>query len=111
MDDARARAYRRLLYWAMLDLRAHVPTSPYFRERWWSPRFWLEMRRKHYYNMDVADWLHNLAQFAADNIDWLDERIFWEEWDRLKQRHPNDGLGDYRRRFEQELSSQLARGE
>jgi hypothetical protein len=103
MDEHRQWAYRRLLYWAMLDMRGHIPGAPYYRERFWSPRFWLQLRRRHYYNLTIAEWLHNLASFAADSFERFDEKQFWNEYDRVVERYPEAGRYDYRRWFEAEV--------
>ena len=105
MDTARQRAYRRLIYWAMLDMRAHIPSSPYSaHDPVWSPKFWLRLRRRHHYNLSVADWLHNLAQFAAGDFEKFDESWFWREHEQLIARFPELRGQRYYERFEQELA-------
>jgi hypothetical protein len=65
MDEQRKRAYRNLLYWAMLDLRSHTPVSPYTLLHWWNPRIWLRCVAQLRRTVIIADWLHNLAMFSA----------------------------------------------
>ena len=102
MDELRKRAYRVLLYQAMLDLRIHSPTSPYTPARWWNPWFWRRVRERLTFAMLLADWLHNLAFFSAADFEHFDEAKFWGEYDRLRPRFARHGTR-YREAFEREL--------
>ena len=88
MDEARKRAYRYMLYYAMLNIRMNIPCGPYSRRymHWWSPAFWYRVLRRHRYNMALADALHNLAQFSADDFRDFDESMFWKGYERFHRR-------------------------
>ena len=100
MDERRKRAYRDLLYWAMLDLRSHGVTSPYSRPRWWSAPFWLRVLRRLQHTMLVADWLHNLAFFSSVDFEAFDEACFWRELDIAAKRFPAFHWAAYRSHFD-----------
>ena len=97
MDDVRKNAYRFLLYHALVEIRmvgwhAHGPLcllNPF------------ALRRDLLRVCDVADWLHNLARFAADDFRQFDEARFWRECDALGM--GAGALGEYRSVFEREL--------
>ncbi|HEY5993659.1 MAG TPA: hypothetical protein VIU46_03565 [Gallionellaceae bacterium] len=99
VDPRRQTAYRYLLYTAMLDIR---------RLRW-RRSFWAMLwdtitgRVKHGmglrelcnyaddlrdYSGELAEWLHNMAQFAATDFSHFDESYFWAQGYRLAQRYP-----------------------
>ena len=55
----------------------------------------------------LADWLHNLAQYAATDFDHFDTEWFWREYDGVPKRFAGLGAGewmDYRRRYEEHLA-------
>ncbi len=97
MDDVRKNAYRFLLYEALVEIRmvgwrGHSPLSAL------NP---FALRRSVLHMRDVADWVHNLARFAADDFHQFDEAYFWREYDVLVSR--GGRLSDYRQVFEREL--------
>jgi len=91
MDEARKKAYRFLLYHAMLDIR---PIQ-------WLPRSWnpFRWRRLHQKAGVIADWLHNLAQFSALEFEGFDEDWFWREFRQFNERYPDYGLSHYQDLF------------
>jgi hypothetical protein len=103
VDDRRKRAYRELLYHAMLDIRGIA---------WSGPRGWLALNpyawRRYAHQARragiIADWLHNLALFSALDFERFDETWFWREYESFRIRYPDAGLERYRDRFEQQLS-------
>jgi hypothetical protein len=94
VDERRKRAYRHLLYQAMLDIR---PLGWY---RFWTPLGWWRQRQHIVRAGVIADWLHNLAQHSAYNFEHFDEARFWHDFDYALRRCPNSGLERYRERFE-----------
>lgn len=106
MDENRKRAYRLMLYLAMLYIR---PIQHYldFDLTWFTGFSW--RKRKRYIRIQgaVANWLHNLAQFSALDFNGFDEDEFWQDYDRLKRAHPC--LPDYRDRFESWLAEDFRR--
>ena len=87
MDEPRKDAFRRILYAAMLDFRTHTPISPYCHRILNPWRAWKAARRLTEIQL-LADWLHNLAQFAAADFKAFDESRFWREWENLVRRFP-----------------------
>jgi hypothetical protein len=100
MDEHRKSAYRYLLYWAMLDIRgiqwiAYRPLrllNPFLLRR--------ELRRASRVGA-VADWLHNLAAYAADDFEGFKEDWFWREHEHLVKRHGD--CWSYRKTFDRRL--------
>lgn len=107
MEDSRKNAYRYLLYQAMLDLRG---LSGFRRPRPWYQRFnpWARRRdvRRVRRAAAVADWLHNLADYARRDFDRFDEETFWLGYDTLRRDHP-DPRNCYREAFDLALSGQV----
>jgi hypothetical protein len=101
MDDARKKAYRYLLYHAMLDIRLIQ----------WLPRSWNPFRWRHSYQRAgvIADWLHNLAQFSALDFEGFDEDWFWREFRQFNERYPDYGLTHYQDLFLSEVLKEQPR--
>ena len=106
MDEPRKAAYRHLLYFAMLDIRmlcqwrARPSPNPF------------EWRRQYLRSLEagaLADWLHNLADFAADDFRNFDEAQFRKEYDWVRGRYPNSTLATYKNHFERALDETFAR--
>jgi hypothetical protein len=103
MEEARKFAYRYLLYQATLGIRPIVWFSP----RWfplWNPIRWVVSAREIRRAGAVADWVHNLALFSALDFRRFDEERFWDEYERLRRRHPEYELDSYRSVFEWAVS-------
>jgi hypothetical protein len=109
VDEQRKCAYRYVLYWAMLDIR---PLSWLFRDwrRVWNPFCWRQLRRRIGYAGAVAEWLHNLALFAALDFQHFDEDRFWREFESLRSRHSEFGPERYVWLFEQQLAASINSG-
>ena len=101
MEQHRKRAYRRLPYMAMLEIRP----IQWLVFRWYyllRPSFWRRDVRAIRQAGALADWLHNLADFSARDFDGFNEKMFWEDCERRMADHP--GQGWYRRSFEKYLA-------
>src|ERR1035441_5645090 len=108
LSDAEKKAYRNLLYWAMLDIRMLCQSRG--RESRNPLVIWRQYRRGRLAG-SLADWLHNLAQHAATDFDTFDTEWFWREYDGLQQRYSETRSGqwmDYRARYEEHLSKARA---
>ena len=101
MDEKRLNAYRHLLYMALVDIRNG---ADHRIARSLNPvRVW---RRYHQHRLAgaLADWLHNLAGFAAGDFEGFDEPRFWSHLGYLEERFPKEGFERYRSAFEQALA-------
>src|SRR5262245_1764311 len=99
MDEQRKRAYRSLLYTAMLDIRrlAWLPPDALGAEDELArQRVAQQIRRAGM----IADWLHNLALFASEDFRGFDEGWFWNELAALEAKQPDFDLSLYRHQFE-----------
>lgn len=102
VDTARKKAYRYVLYWALLECR---------RVRWiaWSwkeklnPLCWGRIARNVRAAGGLCEWLHNLALFSALDFDRFDEDRFWADYELLRKHHGKEWLTDYREFFAQRL--------
>jgi hypothetical protein len=104
MEAQRKRAYRRLLYHALVDLRSHHGISPYGTFPWWNVMALIMSVRVLRQKVIVAEWLHNLAQFCADEaLDEFDEGPIWKEFERFKEDLPTLWSYGYREQFEADL--------
>lgn len=101
MQANRKRTYRYLLYRAMLDIRPIAWTR-----LGWNPFHWSSRRKQIRRAGDLANWLHNLAQFSANEFERFDEEWFWRDSEWIRSRHPDCGLERYRDRFTQLAESQ-----
>ncbi len=86
MDEHRKYAYRFLLYWAMLDIRP-IAWLPH-RGQWFSPFFWQRHIRRVRALGELAEWLHNMASFSKRDFAGFDEKWFWDDFERLRAKHP-----------------------
>jgi hypothetical protein len=87
LDDSTRYAYRRLLYWASLDLR-RINNLVYTPVRLLNPLRWRSTLRQVRREAALADWLHNLALFSALEFDHFDEAWFWRVYDRYVPIYP-----------------------
>jgi hypothetical protein len=103
LSDAEKKAYRNLLYWAMLDIRMLCqPRTPATN----NPLKWRRQYEHSRIAGALADWLHNLAQHAATDFNHFDTEWFWREYDGVSKRFAGLGAGqwmDYRQRYEEHL--------
>jgi len=102
MNERRKKAYRYLLYYAMLEIRPIAWLLPGFRIlnflQWRSAA--QQVRRAGV----IADWLHNLAFFSAIDFERFDEEEFWQDLRGREERHPGLRLSKYKDIFERELA-------
>lgn len=103
MDEKRKKAYRYLLYHAMLDIRP-IAWMPSGLIRLLNPFRWRETVSRIRRAGVVADWLHNLALFSVVDFERFDEEWFWRELRNFENRHPDFSLSSYKDVFERELS-------
>ncbi|HEV7225955.1 MAG TPA: hypothetical protein VGN42_24835 [Pirellulales bacterium] len=102
MNEKRRKAYRYLLYHAMLDIRP-IAWTHFSIFRSINPFKWQASLRQIRRAGIVADWLHNLALFSALDYEHFEEEWFWRDFDSYNARHPELQLSDYRDVFEREL--------
>src|SRR6266446_4067432 len=109
LSEIERRAYRSLLYDAMLDIRNLC--QPRARESL-NPLVWRRLYLQARVAGALADWLHNLAQFAATDFTAFDTDWFSQEYDGICRRFPEQiGPGkwmDCRGRYERHLTKQDA---
>src|SRR5262245_45011111 len=89
MNEQQKNAYRLLLYWAMLEIRIRCQS---YGPQSINPFEWYRRYRAGRIAGAIADWLHNLASFAAYDFDGFDEKWFWDEHSRLCKRFPDADL-------------------
>ena len=106
MNEIRKRAYRILLYEAMLDIRAIAWLRLTFWQRF-NPYAWARNQRQVRRAGVIADYLHNLARFSAYNFEHFSEDFFWQDWQSACERYPDFGLQVYKDRFDKMLSESL----
>jgi hypothetical protein len=101
MDEQRKRAYRRLLYNAMLNIRPIGWSAPSWRcwRSWFYAPAW---HRRVLIAGATADWLHNLAMFSAADFQGFDEHWFWKAFEEMNRRHR---IGNYRNLFDEMLKN------
>ena len=105
MDEQRKKAYRYMLYHAMLDIRPSAwMSSGLFRLL--NPFYWRHVFQRVRRAGVIADWLHNLALFSALDFERFDEEWFWGDFQNYEKRYPAAHLSTYKVMFEQELSGQ-----
>lgn len=93
MDDARKRAYRMLLACGMIGIRGSLGHYP-------NPVIARHMADRAYL---IADVMHNLARFSAEDFVGFDEDRYWSVAEAAGRFHPRmKGFGD-RAAFERGL--------
>ena len=89
MEEQRGNAYRYLLYRAMLGIRDiemfNYPCEP-------------DKLRRVCLAGAIANWLHNLANFASRDFEGFDEAWFWGEYEYYCERYPE--MVSYRNTFD-----------
>ena len=101
MDERRKRAYRYLLYYAMLDIRPIAWIRFSFLQVL-NPFSWQHLKNRARMAGSVADCFHNLALFSALDFVRFDEDWFWRGME--NSRRPKIDVALYRARFEQKLN-------
>jgi hypothetical protein len=102
IDPHRQSAYRYLLYRAMLDIRVLQWRGNFWgtlwgifsgrgrvQKGWRLRRLWRHADDLCDYSGELAEWLHNMAQFAAYDFSGFDEARFWAQGYQLAQRYPD----------------------
>lgn len=90
LSEVEKRAYRSLLYYAMLDIRrlcrSGVPASknPF--------QIWRQYHRSRLAGA-LADWLHNLALHSAEGLTKFNAEWFWDDFEVLRRRYPQFRAG------------------
>lgn len=101
MDEVRKNAYRNLLYRAMIDIRTLCqsggPAS-------YNPLGWYRQYHRSRVAGAIADWLHNLAFYAARDFERFEEDAFWRQFERIRTRFPGNHLDYYQKLFEHFLN-------
>lgn len=103
MDDNRKRAYRWILYQALLDIRPLQWLEP----RWYArinPFYWHRYRQAVRRAGAIANWLHNLALYSAIDFEHFDEERFWTDYRSTLGRYSGTCVAHYRAAFERELT-------
>lgn len=90
MDNNRMRAYRYLLYHAIIEFRCLGQTPA-------------EMRRVE----AIAYWLHNLALYSAHDFDGFQEESFWHYYEMLNEKNPDYHLSNFKKVFETVLAGNI----
>jgi hypothetical protein len=103
MDAQRQKAYRYLLYHAMLDIR-QIAWTPFGFSRFLNPFKWRATNQRIRRAGVVADWLHNLALFSALDFERFDEERFWRDFRLVNEQNPDFQLAHYEDAFERVLS-------
>ena len=100
MDTARKDAYRYLLYWAMLDIRGIA----WYRFQWWRPWGLISHLRRVRRAGNIADAMHNLAQYASLDFERFDESTFWDALDYARSQSSLVDPLRYRKLFDDRLA-------
>jgi hypothetical protein len=103
MDEMRKRAYRYLLYRAMLEIRP-VAWMAFSFARILNPYLWRQSNIRIRRAGTIADWMHNLAFFSAHDFEGFNEGRFWNEYEGLEKRYPEYHVSDFKRVFEHVLA-------
>jgi hypothetical protein len=100
--ERKKRAYRYLLYWAMLDIRP-IAWAGF---RFFNPFNWRKMAQQVQRAGAIAGWLHNLALYSAVDFDRFNEEWFWDEIERRRRQDPQFHLEHYREMFDREMAGE-----
>ena len=95
-------AYRYLLYQAMLDIR--MLCQPRLS---WNPLDWQQQYQSNFIAGRIADCLHNMAMYAAQDFRGFDAVWFWRGYDIIFRKFTDFSNGswfDYRRRYNDHLA-------
>src|SRR6476469_7578014 len=86
MHEKRKSLFRELLYWAMVEIR--LATSP--QGFTISPIELWQRHRRMAFAHEIAEWLHNLAQFSSLDFERFDEDRFWEDYRFFREKYPSN---------------------
>lgn len=95
MKEARKKAYRQLLYMAMLDLRPYEGANS---------AEGADLLADNLRSIGgLAYWLHNLALSSSDDFVTFDEDGFWAQMKHFDSKYPQLDLKRYRELFDKEI--------
>jgi hypothetical protein len=102
LTEVEKNAYRKLLYWAMLDIR--VLSQPSLRVGW-NPLTWRKFHLRANAAGAIADWLHNLALHSALEFQRFEPDRFWKDYVYAKGILEDLGLNwrDYQAQYQKDL--------
>jgi hypothetical protein len=100
LTNEQQTAYRYLLYWAMLDTRNKCQHRC---KESWNPLEWRRQYQQSRAAGAVADWLHDLALYAGNNLSGFDEQWFWREYEAMRKRFAGLDFAHYREAYERRL--------
>src|SRR4051812_32836688 len=103
MEERRKKAYRYLLYHAMLDIRG-IAWMPLGFFRLLNPFYVRTVRKRIRRAGVIAEWLHNLGLFSVIDFERFDEERFWQDYRKCEEKYPALQLSSYKDLFDRELS-------
>ena len=86
MDENRKSLFREILYWGLVEIR--LATSP--RGFTINPVALWQRHKRIGFAHELAEWLHNLAQFSSLDFERFDESRFWEDYNVFRLKYPSD---------------------
>ena len=98
MNNSDKYAYRRLLYWGMIQIRGASGFASA------NPLKVLEVSRALKRSGAIAHWLHNLAMYSSSDFDGFDEDAFWQDYEYFAFKEGHDKDREVRKLFENEKS-------
>jgi len=104
LTEYEKKAYRHLLYWAMVDIRIRCPA--WGRESL-NPLEWRRQYRQSRIAGAVADCLHNLGFFAYQDFRNFNADMFWQDYERLSRRFADTNsyhMPNYRHHYDDQLA-------
>lgn len=103
MDPQRQKAYRHLLYTALVHMRAGDREVV-----WWNPASWQRTTSDLRQLKDLADYFHNLALFSVWDFDQFDEEQFWQDMTHFGKTHGPELVDRFRRIFDEYVAGRAA---
>lgn len=94
MGSSRKKAYRYLLYRALIEIR-QSGWSDFGLWQLLNPFQWQKELEKRRYIGELADWLHNLAHYSAMDFENFDEHLFWRDFENFKSKFSNFDLNHW----------------
>lgn len=104
VDDIRKKAYRHLLYVAMLSTRTYCQSHG---AKSLNPFTWYKAYIHSRYAGATADWLHNLAEYSCRDFQNFNEKEFWLDCERKAKHHPKSNILEYKRIFKNFLNNNV----
>jgi hypothetical protein len=85
MNENRKSLFRELLYWGMVEIRLATSQQGFVV----NPLEFLQRRKRIQFAHEIAEWLHNLAQFSSLDFERFDEGRFWEDYAVFRGKYPS----------------------